>query len=271
MRITHVKSAIGRVYIREALQKAENCFFCYLEDRFEQRYIDNYLSELVMDPGERGKIIESRGLCNYHFYKMFAFSTNPGSSDGQGMALILESVTKQLLDDVKSQQQIKSAGSKRPRLHLERDSRSIMASSLLKTVANQTKCPACGHVSTMVQIYICDFLSEVTEDEEILKLFDASRGMCIPHYVLVSLVASSMSSDGFGPAVERIVDKQIEVLERTQTELAEYIEKQDYHFSQKDRAGTEKTVAESLVRVAGRRGTERTLTMMLRSKESDIS
>jgi hypothetical protein len=123
----------------------------------------------------------------------------------------------------------------------------------------------------MVQIYICDFLREVTEDEEILKLFDASRGMCIPHYVLVSLVASSMSSDGFGPAVERIVDKQIEVLERTQTELAEYIEKQDYHFSQKDRAGTEKTVAESLVRVAGRRGTERTLTFILRSKESDMS
>jgi len=266
-----MKSGIGRVYIREALQKAESCFLCYLEDRFEQRYIDNYLSELVMDPGERGKIIESRGFCNYHFYKMFAFSTNPSSSDGLGMALILKSVAEQVLDDVKSQEQAKSAGSRRPRLHLKRGSRSITASRLLKTVAHQIKCPACDHVSTMIQIYTCDFLREVAEDEEILKLFDASRGMCIPHYVIASLVASRMSGEGFGSAVERIVDKQIQVLERTQTDLAEYIKKQDYHFSQNDRAGTEKTVGESLVRVAGRRGIERTLTFMLRSKESDMS
>jgi len=266
-----MKSGIGRVYIREALQKAESCFLCYLEDRFEQRYIDNYLTELVMDSGERGKIIESRGFCNYHFYKMFAFSTNPGSSDGLGMALILESVAQQVLDDVKSQQKAKSAGSRRPRLHLKGGSCSITKSELLKTVAHQAKCPACDHVFTMIQIYTVDFLREVTEDEEIMKLFDASRGMCVPHYVIVSLVASRMFNEEFGPAVERIIDKQIQVLERTQTDLTEYIKKQDYHFSQKDRVGTEKTVGESLVRVAGRRGIERTLTLMLRSKESDMS
>jgi len=264
-----MKSGIGRVYIRQALQKAENCFLCYLENRFEQRYIDNYLSELVMDPGEREKVIESRGFCNYHFYKMFDFSANPSSSDGHGMALILESVTEQILDDVKSQRQAKAAGSRRPRLHLKRGSYSITTSELLKTVAHQVKCPACDHISTMIQIYTLDFLREVTEDEEILKLYDASRGMCIPHYVIASLVASRY--EGFGPAVERIIDKQIQLLERTQTDLTEYIKKQDYHFSQKDQAGTEKTIGESLVRVAGRRGIERTLTVMLRSKESDMS
>jgi hypothetical protein len=271
MRITDMKSGIGQVYIREALQKADNCFLCYLENRFEERYLDNYLTYLVMDAGERERIIESRGFCNYHFYKMFALSTNPTGSDGHGMALILESVAEQVLDDVKSQRQAKSAGSRRPRLHLKRGSRSITASELSKTVAHLVKCPACDHVSTMIQIYTCDFLREVTEDEEILKLFDASRGMCIPHYVIALLVASRMSSEKLGSALERIIDKQIQVLERTQTDLAEYVEKQDYHFSQKDRAGTEKTVGESLVRVAGRRGIERTLTLILRSKESDMS
>jgi hypothetical protein len=269
MRITNMKSGIGRVYIRQALQKAENCFLCYLEDRFEQRYIDNYLSELVMDPGEREKIIESRGFCNYHFYKMFVFSTNPSSSDGHGMALILESVAEQILDDVKSQQQAKSTGSRRPRLHRKRGSCSITTSELLKTIAQQAKCPACDHVSTMIQIYTVDFLHEVTEDEEILKLYDSSRGMCVPHYVIASLVASRY--EGFGPALERIIDKQIQLLKRTHTDLTEYIKKQDYHFSQKDRVGTEKTVGESLVRVAGRRGVERTLDLLLRSKESDRS
>jgi len=266
-----VKSGIGRVYIREALQKAENCFLCYLENKFEERYLDNYLTYLVMDAGERERIIESRGFCNYHFYKMFAFSTNPDSSNGQGMALILESVTEQVLDDIKSQRQAESAWSRRPRLHLKRGSCSITASRLLKTVAHLVKCPACDHVSTMIQVYTCDFLREINEDEEILKLYDASRGMCIPHYVSALLIASRMSSEKLGYAVERIIDKQIQLVERMHTDLTEYIKKQDYHFSEKDRAGTEKTVGESLVRVAGRRGIERTLTMMLRSKGSDMS
>jgi hypothetical protein len=121
----------------------------------------------------------------------------------------------------------------------------------------------------MIQIYTVDFLHEVTEDEEILKLYDSSRGMCVPHYVIASLVASRY--EGFGPALERIIDKQIQLLKRTHTDLTEYIKKQDYHFSQKDRVGTEKTVGESLVRVAGRRGVERTLDLLLRSKESDRS
>jgi len=266
-----MKSGIGRVYIRQALQKAENCFLCYLENMFEERYLDNYLTYLVMDAGERERIIESRGFCNYHFYKMFAFSTNPSSGDGHGMALILESVTEQLLDDVKSQRQAESAGSRRPRLHLKRGSRSITASILLKTVAHLVKCPACSHVSTMMDVYTTDFIREISEESEILKLYDASNGMCVPHYVSALLIASRMSSEKLGSAVERIIDKQIQLVERMHTDLTEYIKKQDYHFSQKDRAGTEKTVGESLVRVAGRRGIERTLTMMLRTKESDMS
>jgi hypothetical protein len=123
----------------------------------------------------------------------------------------------------------------------------------------------------MMDVYTTDFLREISEESEILELYDASSGMCVPHYVSALLIASRMSGEEFGSAVERIIDKQIQLVERMHTDLTEYIKKQDYHFSQKDRAGTEKTVGESLVRVAGRRGIERTLTMMLRSKESDMS
>ena len=110
---------IGWVYIREALEKAETCFLCHLENRFEQRYVDNYLDELVMDAGAREKIIESRGFCNYHFYKMLASSTNPASSDGLGMALILKSVTKQLFEDVTADLRIGVESPQRSSLTLE--------------------------------------------------------------------------------------------------------------------------------------------------------
>ena len=271
MRTTNLKSGIGRIYIREALQKAENCFLCYLENKFEERYLDNYLTYLVMDAGERRRIIESRGFCNYHFYKMLAFSTKPDSGDGHGMALILESVTEQVLDDIKSQRQAESAWSRRPVLHLKKSSRSITASRLLKIVAHLVKCPACSHVSTMMDVYTSDFLREISEESEILELYDASSGMCVPHYVSSLLIASRMSGEEFGSAVERIIDKQIQLVDRMHTDLIEYIKKQDYHFSKEDRVGTEKTVGESLVRVAGRRGIDRTLTTILRSEKSDVS
>jgi len=267
MKMRNIDDGIAWIYIREGLQEAENCFLCYLENRFEQRYMDNYLSELVMDANEREKIIESRGFCNYHFQKMHAFSANPSSSDGLGMALILESVTEQLLDDVKGQQPAKSARSRRPRLRLKRNPHSISVSKLLKTVANQTKCPACDHVSTMMHVYTQDFLREIDENEEILKLYDASMGMCIPHYVMALFIASETSDERYASAARRIVDKQIQALEKSRFVLAEYIRKQDYHFSQKDRVGIEKTVDEGLARVTGKRGVETTLASMLRTAD----
>jgi hypothetical protein len=258
---------ISWVYIREALEKAETCFLCHLENRFEQRYVENYLDELVMDAGAREKIIESRGFCNNHFYKMFASSTNPASSDGLGMALILKSVTEQLFEDVTTDLRIGVESPQRSSFDLRGRFHSSSAPSYLRTVSNQENCPACDHVSEIMRIYITEFVQELKEDNEIKELFNKSRGLCIPHYVMTLHVISRLHSKKFPHTVKTIVDKQLQVLEGMQNDLSVYIERQDCRFSDKERAGTEKAVGESLAKVVGRRGTDRTLARIVGARE----
>jgi len=78
---------IAYLRIKRVIGNGEECFLCALENEIERKYTDTYLSELVMDASSREKIVESRGFCNHHYYKMLIAATKPGSPDGHGMAL----------------------------------------------------------------------------------------------------------------------------------------------------------------------------------------
>ncbi|MEM2118395.1 MAG: DUF6062 family protein [Candidatus Bathyarchaeia archaeon] len=253
-------------YIREALHDAEKCLFCSLEGRFERRFIDSYLSEHVMDPKTRQKVIENRGFCNYHSYKMFTSANKPSSNDGLGMALTLKSVAEQLLVDVKSHESFESARLKPRILRLKNKKKPFSTLKLSKTILNEFNCPACHHISEMMQIYMRAFLQEISQDESLWKLYEESSGMCIPHYVMVLQIASESFDEKLAPLMKKLVEKQIKTLEKMFTELSTYIEKQDYHFSSEERAKSERTIGESLTKIVGRQGTERVLTNLLQTR-----
>jgi hypothetical protein len=78
--------------IERMVRSGAECFLCALEDEIERKYIDAYLSELVMDAKAREKLVEGGGFCNHHFYRMLAIATRPDSSDGHGIALIAQSI-----------------------------------------------------------------------------------------------------------------------------------------------------------------------------------
>jgi hypothetical protein len=201
---------------------------------------------------------------------MFASSTNPASSDGLGMALILKSVTERLSEDVRADLRIGVESPQRSSFDLRGRFRSTSAPSFLKAVSGQEKCPACDHVSEIMRIYIKEFLQELGEDSEIKKLFDKSRGLCIPHYVMTLYIVPRLRSKKFPHTAKAIIDKQFQVLEELQNDLSVYIEKQDYHFSQEDRVGTEKAVGESLAEVVGRRGTDRILARIIEARKDSF-
>ena len=264
-----VDSGIARIYIRESLEKASGCFLCYLENRFEQRYFDNYLNETVMDPNERERIIKTRGFCNYHFYKIFALSTEPSSNDGLGLALILKSVTEQLLSDVREPESKKLRLLDLKRWGLKHGSSPLSMTGFLKQIASQVECPACDHVRTMMQVYTECFLREIMEDDQISRLFDTRGTLCVPHYMMTALIASRDPKKRYESAAERIKAKQIQSLEKMQIDLSEYISKQDYKVSEKERLGTERIIGESLAKVAGKRGSEKISIRILKPAVSE--
>ena len=223
-------------HLKRAIESGKECFLCSLEDEIERKYMDTYLSELVMEASSRQKIIESRGFCNSHSYKMLIAASKPESSDGHGMALVVKSVIEQLIQDLNRQKS-----------HRKEDFHWMLV--------NKNKCPACIHLVDFMEMYVksvVEFLS--SNDEEFLKLFKGSKGLCIPHFVTLMHVTEETTRNKNSGLIETLIEVEEKNLSRLIAELSEYVRRQSYEFSDKDRVAVEDIVVRSVEKIAGRRG-----------------
>jgi hypothetical protein len=229
---------IAYLRIKRVIGNGEECFLCALENEIERKYTDTYLSELVMDASSREKIVESRGFCNHHYYKMLIAATKPGSPDGHGMALVNQSVVDELVQD----------------LHKQKSHR---IDDLHRLLATENKCPACIHLAGFSRTYaekIVELLS--SDSEEFLKFLKESKGFCIPHFVTLMQVAKDVKPTQSQEIVRTLMEIEEKNLRRLNSELAEYVKRQSYEFSEKDRLAVADVVPRSVEKIAGRRGTE---------------
>jgi len=222
--------------IKRIIGSDEECFLCALEDEIERKYMDTYLSELVMDTSSRQKIIESRGFCNHHFYKMLIAASIPRSSDGHGIALVNESIIENLIEDLHEQESN----------HIE---------DLYKLLADENKCPACIHLDEFTKMYgekIVELLC--SSNEEFLKLLKESKGFCIPHFAVLVHMAKVVMPTESQEVIKILIEIEDKNLRRLNLELAEYVKRQSYEFSEKDRLAVADIVPRSVEKIAGRRG-----------------
>ena len=222
--------------IKRVIGSDEECFLCALEDEIESKYVDTYLSELVMDSSSRQKIIESRGFCNHHFYKMLIAASKPGSSDGHGVALVNKSVVNQLIQDLHEQ-------------------KSQHIGDVNKLLATENKCPACIHLSEFSKMYTTKVVELLSSDnEEFLKLLKKSKGFCIFHFVRLVQATKDVAPTQSQKVIKTLTEIEEKSLRRLNSELDEYVKRQSYEFSEKDRAAVADIVPRSVEKIAGRRG-----------------
>lgn len=222
--------------IKRVIGNDVECFLCALEDETESKYAETYLSELVMDSSSRQKIIESRGFCNHHFYKMLTSASKPASANSHGIALVNKSITETLIQDLHKQ-------------------KSHQISDINKLLATETKCPACVHLSNFTEIHakkIVELLS--SDNEEFLNLLKKSKGFCMPHFVMLIHVVEKVMPIQSQKITKTLIDVEEKNLRRLNSELIEHIRKQSYEFSEKDRAAVTGIVMRSVKKIAGRRG-----------------
>ena len=218
--------------IERMIRSGAECFLCALEDEIERKYIDAYLSELVMDAKARERLVEGGGFCNHHFYRMLAIATRPESSDGHGIALIAQSIIEKTIQDLQKQRKQRK-----------------------EAFRQKIECPACTHVANLMEIYnrkIVELLC--SRNEEFLKLFKNSKGFCIPHFVLLlKMVKNAVVGEG-QEIVRAIIDVEEKNFGQLKSELSEYIRRQSYEFSDEDRRAVEDVLLKSVQKIVGRRG-----------------
>ena len=218
--------------IERIIRSGAECFLCALEDEIERKYIDGYLSELVMDAKAREKLVEGGGFCNHHFYRMLATATRPESSDGHGIALISQGIIEKFVQDLQKQR-------KRG-----------------KEAFSQTiECPACAYLANLTEIYdrkIVELLC--SRNEEFEKLFKNSKGLCIPHFALLLKMIKDTMGKQSQEIIKTIIDVEEKNFSQLKSELSEYIRRQSYEFSDKDRKAVEDALLKCVQKIAGRRG-----------------
>jgi hypothetical protein len=185
-----------------------------------------------MDAKAREKLVEGGGFCNHHFYRMLAIATRPESSDGHGIALIAQSIIEKIVQDLQKQ---RKRGKEAFRQTIE--------------------CPACTHIANLMEIYdrkIVELLC--SHNEEFLKLFKNSEGLCTPHSaLLLKMIKDTMGSQS-QEIIKNIIDVEEKNFSQLRSELSEYIRRQSYEFSDKERKAVEDVLLKSVQKIVGRRG-----------------
>jgi hypothetical protein len=226
---------ITYIRIERVIKDGAECFLCALEDEVERKYIDTYLSELVMDAKAREKIVESRGFCNHHFYRMLIAAGKPESHDGYGIALIGQNIIEKLIQDLHEQKK-----------NHEKN---------FHQTENIKNCPACVYIFNFMEIYnkkIVKLLS--SNHKEFLKLFKNSKGLCIPHFTaLINTLKKTLHSQSMD-VIKTIIEIEEKNLRQLGSELAEYVRRQSYEFSDQDRMAVEDVLLRSIQKMVGRRG-----------------
>jgi hypothetical protein len=222
--------------IKRANESDEECFLYTLENELENKYVDTYLSELVMDSSSRQKIIENKGFCNHHFYKLLSATSKPASSDGHGIALVNKSLTEAILQDLSKP-------------------KSPATGYFNKLLATEDTCPACIHFAGFTKMHAEKLVALLSsDDEELLDLLKKSGGFCIPHLVmLIHAIEETMPAQS-QKTLKLLIENEEKNLRRLNSELAEYIKRQSYELSEKDRTATADVVLRSIEKIAGRRG-----------------
>jgi len=216
--------------IERMIRSGAECFLCALEDEIERKYIDAYLSELVMDAKAREKLVKGGGFCNHHFYRMLAIATRPESSDGHGIALIAQSIIEKTVQDLQKQRKQRK-----------------------ETFCQTIECPACNHLANLMEIYdrkIVELLC--SRNEEFLRLLKNSKGLCIPHFLSLLTMLENTKFDE--DIVKIVFEAEKKNLQRLKLELSEYVKKQSYEFSNADRKTLEDAPLRSIQKIVGRRG-----------------
>ena len=258
--------------LRTALEKNTECLLCVIEDELERRYIQHYFSELVMDPPSRRELVESRGFCNYHLHRILMEVMRPEIFEGTGMALVMRSVVETLIQDLKTQEDyversiqaeerrlaarmmsfIKSV---RSRVTHPRGREGFLAGEVRRMLRNANRCPICLYRSAFTQTYMAEFIEILASgDARFGRLFEESKGLCIPHYVAVIHTAEKRLGAKGRKIIKLIVKVERRNLDRLNSEFTEYLRKHDYRFSKEPWGSERNVVARGVAKLVGRFG-----------------
>ena len=201
------------------------CAFCRLLDGIADRLVDAILFESVNDVKVREELNAARGLCRRHGPLLVRTGRSLGT------AITMQGVIKVLLRQLDSGEV--GSGSRLRALLGGAGVGRAPAAGLAAALNPQTPCPVCVQEATFAAHYTETLLRQTRPGSPLLAAYEASDGLCLPHFRDVLATPTS------GPAPGLLVAAQRAIWSRLNDELEEFLRKSDYRF-QKEPFGAER-------------------------------
>jgi hypothetical protein len=188
------------------------CAFCRLLEASANRYLDAVLWEMVNDPELRAELNAARGYCPDHGWLL----ARTGAA--LGVAILSKDVIRTLLD-VLAANPLESP----PRV-ARRGEPSRVTAKVVAALEPQRPCPVCQHQRDRERELAVTLLAYLDEPEAMAQAYQASNGLCLPHFRQVLSQASSVKE------ARALIRAQEAVWQRLHGELGEFIRKSDVRF-----------------------------------------
>ena len=191
------------------------CPICTRLERCSFNYLDSLLYERVNDVGTRIKLGESLGFCNWHAWKCLEVS-----NCSLGLGIIYDDILRRIEERLRKVKNFFPFRIPFLRKLLGREKTAHQP----PYVGPDQRCPVCAHVQFFENIYLSILLDFIAE-EDLAKQYRHSAGICFPHLVrAIERYPSHVN-------LHLLIEKQIEKYEFLRIEIAEFIRKQDYQYT----------------------------------------
>lgn len=196
------------------------CAFCRLLDKAANVQIDSMLWERVNDPKNQEVLKQSRGYCHHHGWMLVR------SGAALSITILMKSVMDTLIDVLARHDgtQIEDLP-----LHQLRHALNLPhtepTAQLVAELSPQVACPICTDLQKLEHGYASTLLDHLTGPDSLAATFEQSAGLCLLHFRRVLLVAMP------GEALNTLLAIQQTIWQQLHDELAEFVRKNDYRFS----------------------------------------
>ena len=170
-----MKYTLDTLPVLDAYRENGECPLCRLRISCEDQYVDSMLGAAYMEPDCRVKTNEV-GFCTRHFELMFE------RRNRLGLALMTHTHMQQVTRDLKTI--LSDGGSQKGLLAAFRNGKSeeTRAAKIRKRLSG---CVICEQVDSTVSRYAYTIAQLYGTNAEFQRMFDNSKGFCLPHLALV--------------------------------------------------------------------------------------
>lgn len=245
-RLDYVKQHINTIPIWDAYRTDCECPLCWIEKNNEAMYVDNFLGGSVMEPSTRIEV-NQKGFCSAHFRQLY------DAQNRLGLSLMAQTYMKETMQVVnESVAQLlanKSPGKLSSMLGKKRNQ-----PSPLQAIAHRTNtCILCDRLNATMQRYVYTLVYLWSKESEFQKLYAASKGFCMPHYIqLLQSAPEELSGKKLDEFLKATTTLQRENMERIEKELEWFTLKFDYRNQDKPWNNSRDAVERSLNKLRGR-------------------